>query len=59
MDVENLFRVIALTYKLPNTLKTEQAKILDHQLNKKTDLIAILPTGYGSTGAVVQTTKPR
>ena len=49
MNVENLFGRISVMYKLPNALKTDQAKILEILLNKKEDVIAILPTGYGKS----------
>ena len=36
-------------YNLPDPLKTDQAKILEILLNKKQDVIAILPTSYGKS----------
>lgn len=49
MNVENLFCRISSIYKLPKPLKTDQATIIDILLNKKEDVIAILPTGYGKS----------
>jgi len=49
MKVENLFCHISLIYNLPDPLKTDQAKILEILLNKKQDVIAILPTSYGKS----------
>jgi len=49
MKVENLFCRISLIYNLPDPLKTDQAKILEILLNKKQDVIAILPTSYGKS----------
>ena len=49
MNVDNLFSRISLIYNLPNSLKADQAKILEILLNKKDDVIAILPTSYGKS----------
>jgi len=38
-----------LIYKLLKPLKIDQATIIDILLNKKEDVIAILPTGYGKS----------
>ena len=49
MNVENLFRRISVIYKLPEALKSDQTKILEILVNRKEDVIAILPTGYGKS----------
>jgi len=49
MNVENLYDHLRFNYNLPSALKPEQINILNNLIHTITDVIAILPQGYGKS----------
>jgi len=49
MNVEDLMSSISGVYNLPNSLKLEQKEIIQCILTMKSNVVAVLPTGYGKS----------